>query len=221
MASDYYGLQYSTKECARDMKEPTTSSWARLRKLARFLINNPRVVQQYVWQGKVSVCLTKVDSDHAGCRRTRKSTSSVLVFLGKHCPRSHCSTQQTIALSSGESEFYAAIKGLTVLLGMVMMLKDFGVVLAAVLETDSTAALGMLKRRGSGQVRHLDTQFLWAQQVVQDGKAKLKKIDGESNAADLNTKHVGAEKFWRFMEEMGFVKKSGRSRLAKKTQGDG
>ena len=67
----------------------------------------------------------------------------------------------------------------------------------------------------------LDTQFLWAQQVVQDGEATVKKVDGEKNAADLNTKHVGQEKFWRFMAEMGFVEKAGRSKLAKSVQGNG
>ena len=54
-----------------------------------------------------------VDSDHAGCRRTRKSTSGGVAMLGQHILMEHNITQPVVALSSGESEFYAIIKGIT------------------------------------------------------------------------------------------------------------
>ena len=43
------------------------------------------------------------DSDHAGCLKTGKSTSSSKLFYGSHFPRSTSTTQGVIALSLGES----------------------------------------------------------------------------------------------------------------------
>ena len=53
----------------------------------------------------------KVDSDHAGCVRTRKSTTGLAAFYGKHMFKAASTTQTLIALSSGESEFYAIVRG--------------------------------------------------------------------------------------------------------------
>ena len=43
------------------------------------------------------------DSDHAGCLKTGKSTSSSKLIYGSHLPRSTSTTQGVIALSLGES----------------------------------------------------------------------------------------------------------------------
>ena len=53
-----------------------------------------------------------VDADWAGCVRTRRSTSGGLVFIGGACIKSWGSTQGSTALSSGESKYYAIMKGL-------------------------------------------------------------------------------------------------------------
>ena len=49
--------------------------------------------------------------------------------------------------------------------------------------------LAYANRQGLGTVRHVDTQTLWAQQVVRTGRVDLRKVDGEKNPADLLTKH--------------------------------
>ena len=52
-----------------------------------------------------------VDSDYAGCPRTRKSTSGGCVMMGSHLIKSWSSTQNNvISLSSGEAELYSIVK---------------------------------------------------------------------------------------------------------------
>ena len=46
-----------------------------------------------------------VDSDWAGCRKTRKSTSGGVLYLGDTPVRGWSSNQAVIALSSGEAEY--------------------------------------------------------------------------------------------------------------------
>ena len=55
--------------------------------------------------------------------------------------------------------------------------------------TDSSAAIAICQRQGLGKVGHLDTQTLWIQQAIRAGKVDLRKVAGESNPADLLTKH--------------------------------
>ena len=78
-------------------------------------------------------------------------------------------------------------------LGYQSLLKDLGIDLPVRLWTDSTAAIGICSRQGIGKVRHLDTHLLWVQQAVRAGRIDLRKVDGESNPADLFTKHPSSE----------------------------
>ena len=66
---------------------------------------------QYKRQGRVKGINTQVDTDHAGCLRTRKSTSGGVLKLGSHVIRTWSHTQSVIALSSGEAEYYGMVKG--------------------------------------------------------------------------------------------------------------
>ena len=59
-----------------------------------------------------------VDSDYAGCPRTRKSTSGGCAMIGAHLVKSWSSTQNSISLSSGEAELYAMVKGIGAGIGM-------------------------------------------------------------------------------------------------------
>ena len=52
-----------------------------------------------------------VDSDWAGCKRTRKSTSGTVIQLLECTVASGSRTQGTIKLSSGEAELYAIGQG--------------------------------------------------------------------------------------------------------------
>ena len=47
--------------------------------------------------------------------------------------------QSTIALSTGESEYYALVKGGSVGLGLQSLLQDFGVEVEVLVESDATA----------------------------------------------------------------------------------
>ena len=55
--------------------------------------------------------------------------------------------------------------------------------------TNSSAAIGICSRQDLGKLPHFDTHRLWIQQAVRLGRVDLRKVDGESNPADLLTKH--------------------------------
>ena len=81
------------------------------------------------------------------------------------------------------------VRGAGIGLGCQSLTQDLGISLPVRVWTDSSAAIGICSRQGLGKVRHLDTHTLWVQQAVRVGRIDLRKISGESNPADLLTKH--------------------------------
>ena len=103
-------LAYSVKELARRMSTPTRGDWARLKRLRRYSLGKPRLQQVYPWQNSQEVLKVYTGAGWAGCRETRKSTTGGCALLGRHTLKGWSKTQALVALSSGESEPYAALK---------------------------------------------------------------------------------------------------------------
>ena len=110
-------------------------------------------------------------------------------MLGKHTVKHWSSTQASVSLSSGESEFYGVVRGAGQGLGYQALLKDLGIEVPLRVWTDSSASIGICSRQGLGKLRHLDTHTLWLQQAVRTSRVAIKKVLGDENPADLLTKH--------------------------------
>ena len=115
-----------------------------------------------------------------------------VIRLGNHSVKMWSSTQKNIALSSGEAEFTAIVKGGSIGIGMCSMLGDLGIHIYSRLHisTDSTAAKGICNRMGLGKVRHIDVHMLWIQDRVKNGDIIIKKINGKLNISDGLTKYM-------------------------------
>jgi hypothetical protein len=218
LAEDRDDLKFPAKELARHMKEPTVAAWEKLKHLGRYLLGCPRVVLVYRWQTQQRKLMQYVDSDYAGCVVTRKSTNAGVLMHGCHKLRGYSSTQAVPALSSGESEFYAGVKGVASGLGSQTYAKDLGVELQLEVLSDSSAARAMMLRQGLGKAKHISTQFLWVQQMFADKRATLKKVDTKKNLSDVNTKYLDGKQLWELMHKIGYEKRDGRSKSALKAQ---
>ena len=53
--------------------------------------------------------------------------------------------------------------------------------------TDSSAAKAVSSRRGLGKLRHIELKYLWVQELVQEKRIAIKKINGPDNPADCLT----------------------------------
>ena len=135
-------------------------------------------------------------------------------MLGIHCVKTYSLTQDTIALSSCESEFYGIVKAAAQGLGIKGLLMDIGLSMKLRVNTDSSAAKSIASRRGCGKVRHLEVRELWLQDRVAKGELQVKKVRGEDNLADILTKHVGREILDKHMTSAGYERRTGRHWLS-------
>ena len=197
------------------MANPTNSDMGKLKRLARYIKQNPRAVLFYPFQNATNMIRTFTDTDWAGCIRTRKSTQGGMTMVGQHCIKSWSTTQAFISLSSAESEYYGVVKGASISLGMQSMYRDMGLSTDIELLTDASAAKGIASRRGlSSRTRHVAVHYLWLQERVISGQIKVSKVKGTSNPADLLTKHLTQDCMKRYMQTVNLIFLEGRADIA-------
>ena len=207
-------MRFAVREIARLMSSPCETGMCWLKRLGRFLIDQPRTVQSFPMQQPVPHFTAFHDSDHAGCVRTRNSTTCVALCHGSHLIKFISATQTPIALSPAESEWYAKVRAASVVIGAASMSKDLGRTLACHLKGDSTSADGIGNRRGAGKIRHIHTPTLWLQGHIADKTIVQGRVDTKNNPADLGTKHLTSEEMQRHMKTLGFSFRTGTSPLA-------
>ena len=202
---DRMDLAFAAKEACRQMAQPRVSGEAKLKRMARYLLTYPKVVWKFR-KGKEGVGDLVLDvysdSDWAGCRRTRRSTSGGVAAIDGGAIKHWASTQGSIALSVGEAEYYALIKAAAEGLGMVALAADLGWEMGLRLHVDSNTAKAIVARLGVGRVRHMEVRYLWAQEAYRCKRFEVRKIAGEANPADILTKPMSAQEM---EEKMGAV----------------
>ena len=100
----------------------------KLKHLARYLIGNANLEIIYEWGAEKDHDLRLdiyTDSDWAGCKRTRRSSSGGVVMHGSHTIKHWSRMQASVALSSAEAELYACNKAAAECLGMAYLCNDF------------------------------------------------------------------------------------------------
>jgi len=111
LCQDRSDTQLAAKESRRSTSNPTQGNRTALKRLGRYLIGRTRMVNTFQYQGPLKDLTIWTDTDFAGCRKTRKSTSGGVAMIGGHSIKSWCSTQSIVSLSSGEAEYYGIVKG--------------------------------------------------------------------------------------------------------------
>ena len=190
LAQDRADLQYSVKEASRWMSAPRTQDWEVLRRIGRYLLYKPRSTVFYKWQKQPNELTIFTDTDWAGCKTTRRSTSGGVILHGDHMIKSYSKMQNLVSLSSAEAELYGVVRASSEALGCQSLARDLGCTRSIRVYADASAALGIVHRKGLGKVRHLDTSTLWVQQAAYSKKISYDKVLGTLNPADMMTKHL-------------------------------
>ena len=135
---------------------------------------------------------------------------------GDHFLSSYASTQRALTLSSGESEFYGAVRAASQLLGGRSLGLDLGEDFKLKLLIDANACKGMINRKGFGKAKHIARCFLWIQQRIRDKEIEVDKVHTAENIADIGTKPLEAAVLERLMNLANQYYTSGKHDLALK-----
>ena len=205
LAQDRVDIAYAVKECARTMSSPTVKSQRMVLRIARYLLKRPSFPQMFWWQDKQAHVTVYSDADWASCTKTRRSTSGGVMMHGCHVVKHWSRTQGSVALSSGESELIALVKGSCEILGFVSLCSEMGLTVTPHVLTDSSAAKGAVSRVGTGRMKHVATQSLWVQERVAKGDLTFFKVPRSENFSDFCTHHWDPSAAFPMLRKMGFV----------------
>ena len=140
LAQDRMDIAFATKEATRRMTPPAKDDWNKLVRIGRYFVRYPRVVNSYKYQNESENVVACTDSEWAGCRRTRRSTSGGCIHRGQHILMLWSETQAVVALSSAEAQLGAAEKASQEVLGIMPLRKDVGETTRVHVMGDASAA---------------------------------------------------------------------------------
>ena len=143
VALDRPEILYSTKTVASFMHSPMNSAMVKLKRLVRYLVG----FSQDEWAYSKQV--------------RKRSTTGVAEIFGGHLLDAVSVTQSLVALSSAEAEFYAYNRGTAGGLQTCHFLTEAGYKVVPRVWSDSSACRGIVRRTGSGRLRHLEIRHMW------------------------------------------------------------
>ncbi len=205
ISQDRVDLSEATKSLAQGMAKPTEAHFEDLKRVGRYLKGRPSLASRYWQRPFPSKVTATVDSDHAGDKTTRKSTTGMVLRFGSHVLRASSSLQSAIGLNVSEAEFCALVHGAAHGLGFQAYYADLGIKLDVRLESYSSSAKSFTSRRGLGKQRHVQVRYLWIQERVACKHLVVKKIWSEDNVSDMLTKSVNKDTLEAHLKAMHFL----------------
>ena len=116
----------------------------------------------------------------------------------------HQGPKNIVSLSSAGSETYAAASAvMDAILIRTILCWALQVRILMHLYLDSSAARGVLSRRGVGRLKHLSCRVLWLQNLVIEKMLQVKAVLGTINPADVSTKRLSIARLESLMYLLG------------------
>eukprot|EP00253_Pinus_taeda_P023234 PITA_23234 len=146
-----------------------------------------------------------VDADWAGDLDQRRSTSGYVFNLFGGAVSWMSKKQSVVALSTTEAEYMAATHASKEAVWLQRLWSSMGLVQGAIrIDCDSQSAIFLAKNPTyHSKTKHIDVQYHFVRDMIEDKKVLLVKVDTLKNTADALTKFVSSEKFSWCREAMG------------------
>lgn len=148
------------------------------------------------------------DANFAENIEDRKSNSGILCMMNG-APISWSSRKQgVVATSTTEAEFYAIAEAAKEMMWLHQLLKELNVIieLPIIISSDNQSAIKMLENeKFSQRTKHIDVQYHFLRDLIQNKTVKLSFVPTEINAADLLTKPLAGAKIKSLRKLSGFV----------------
>ena len=205
LSQDRPDIAECVKRMAQGMSAPRVAHQELLKRLARYLLKFSSMAVIYRQQKLPTQIRISVDSDFAGCKVTRKSTTGCVQRFGSHLLKSNSNLQTSIGLNVAETEYYALCHGAAHGLGLQSFMRDLNLNVTLMVESDSNSARSFASRLGLGRQRHVQTRYLWLQSAVAGGRVEIKRVPTKDNVSDILTKPCDASTLVRHLKTLGLV----------------
>src|SRR5664279_998331 len=202
-------IMYSVGLCARFQSNPKESHMIVVKRILRYLVDTPNFGLWYP-VGTSFDLVGYSDSDWAGDRVDRKSTSGACQFLGRSLVCWSSKKQNCIATSTTEAEYISAASCCAQLLWMRKSLRDFGVNIDKVpLLCDNESAIKIAHNPVlHGKTKHIEIRYHFIHVHVANGNIALSYVNTKEQLADIFTKPLDEKRFRELRSELNVLDSS-------------
>jgi hypothetical protein len=199
-------IMLSVCMCARFQSDPRECHLVAVKRILRYLVATPCFGIWYP-KGSTFYLIGYSDSDYAGCKVDRKSTSGTCQFLGRSLVSWSSKKQTSVALSTTEAKYVAAGQCCVQLLWMRQTLREFGYNLSKVpLLCDNESAIRMADNPVEhSRTKHIDIWHHFLRDHQQKGDIEVFYISTENQLANIFTKPLDEKTFCRLRSELNVL----------------
>ena len=137
--------------------------------------------------------ITYTDSAYGDCKDTGRSTSGYVTMMAGGAIGWHSKLQTSVALSTTEAEYVAAVEAGKEIAWMRNILDEFGYTATggSTLKMDNQSAITVSKNpEHHGRMKHLDLRHYWLRDQVDFGVIAPEYIPTAEMIADIFTKSL-------------------------------
>jgi Reverse transcriptase (RNA-dependent DNA polymerase) len=199
-------IMFATCLCARFQADPKESHLIAIKRIFRYLKGTPNLGLWYPKDTGFEL-VGYSDSDYAGCKIDRKSTTGSCQFLGGRLVSWFSKKQHSVSTSTAEAEYIAAGSCCAQILWMKNQLMDYGLELTNIpIYCDNTSAIAISDNPVQhSRTKHIDIRHHFIREHVERGTVKLFYIPTEKQLADIFTKPLDEATFTRLVSELGML----------------
>ena len=142
-----------------------------------------------------------VDSDWAGDKSTRRSTTGYALFFNGGAISAKSQIQKLVAMSSMEAELIALCAAALAAVFIRNILKGFRKPQAptVIYEDNNAAAVVAQSAVIQRRARHIDLRYFKIRELVATNQVRIDRVNSADNCADVFTKNVGPLTLYRHL----------------------
>jgi hypothetical protein len=199
-------IMLSVCMCARFQANPKECHLVAVKKILRYLVHTQNLGLWYP-KGSFFDLFGYSNSDYAGCKVDRKSTSGTCQFLGRSLVSWSSKKQNYVALSTVEAEYIAVGACCAQLLWMKQTLKDFGCDFKRIpLLCDNESAIKLANNPVQhSRTKHIDIRNHFLRDHEAKGDIELCHVNTKNQLADIFTKPLDETRFCFLRSELNIL----------------
>jgi hypothetical protein len=199
-------IMFSVCMCARFQANPKECHLTAVKRILRYLKLTPNVGLWYP-KGAQFELIGYSDSDYAGCKIDRKSTSGGCQLLGRSLVSWASKKQNSVALSTAEAEYVAAASCCAQLIWMKQTLCDYGLKFTKVpLLCDNESAVKMANNPVQhSRTKHIDIRHHFLRDHVSKRNIDIIGVGMDDQLADIFTKPLDEQRFCDLRNELNVI----------------
>ena len=201
-------IMYATCLCARFQANPREPHLIAVKRIFRYLKGEPNLGLWYPRETDFNL-VGYSDSDFAGCKIDRKSTSGSCQLLGGRLVSWFSKKQKSISTSTAEAEYIAAGSCCAQILWMKHQLQDYGLSYTKVpIYCDNQSAIAMTGNPVQHSLtKHISIRYHFIREHVQQKDIEMHFIPTEQQLADIFTKPLPEAVFMKLVNELGMIRR--------------